>query len=185
MPRVDLIELTPGHALRRAVVDLLPLPEQEQYSGHAEETLREADDDPARTAFAIVEDGRAVGFGVLDRGPLVAELTVRPRRTVLLRAFYVDAADQGRGLGQAAVALLPSFAARMAPDATTMVLTINVANPVAARTYVGGGFTDTGRRYDGGQHGPQYVLELDLVRARRAHRLTRLSRRPASRAGHR
>lgn len=167
MPTVDLVALTPGHPLRPDVMALRPLADQEQYSAHAAETLPDADGDPARTPFAIVYDARAVGFGVLDRGPLLAELTTRPRRSVLLRAFYIDGREQGHGLGLAAVLGLPSLVSRVAPDVRTMLLTVNVANPVAARTYVAGGFSDTGRTYFAGRHGPQYILALDLATAKR------------------
>jgi len=48
------------------------------------------------------------------------------------------------------------------PGATRLVLTVNVTNPRAIRTYLKAGFCDTGRLYHGGRLGPQHVLELAL-----------------------
>lgn len=143
---------------------LRPAPEQEVFSSYATRTLPEADADPQRTPFAVLAAGAPVGFGVLDRGGTLALLTEQSATAVLLRAFYLDASAQGRGLGRAAVAALPTLVTRVAPDATRVLLTVNVANPAAIRAYLAGGFTDTGRQYLGGGVGPQHVLELALAR---------------------
>jgi RimJ/RimL family protein N-acetyltransferase len=41
-----------------------------------------------------------------------------------------------------------------------VVLSVNVANPVAIHTYLRAGFTDRGELFHGGAEGPQHVLEL-------------------------
>ena len=43
-----------------------------------------------------------------------------------------------------------------------IVLSVNVRNPVAIRTYARAGFADTGELYLGGTAGPQHVFELWL-----------------------
>ncbi|MGH3097581.1 MAG: GNAT family N-acetyltransferase [Streptosporangiales bacterium] len=149
--------------LRDEVLTLRPTPAQEVFSSYATRTLPEADADPQRTPFAVLAAGSAVGFGVLDRGGALARVTDRSATAVLLRAFYLDASVQGRGLGRAAVAALPCLVGLVAPDATRILLTVNVANPAAIRAYLAGGFTDTGRQHPGGPAGPQHVLELMLA----------------------
>ena len=42
------------------------------------------------------------------------------------------------------------------------VLSVNVKNPVAIRTYQRAGFADSDRLYFGGAAGPQHVFELWL-----------------------
>jgi RimJ/RimL family protein N-acetyltransferase len=144
--------------LRGAVTRLRPAPEQEAFSGTAEQSLPAADADPGRTAFAICAGEEPVGFGVLDVVGNLAELVDQPARAVLLRGFYIDAAAQGRGLGTAAAALVPELAVRVAPAAELVVLTVNERNPMAVAAYRRAGFVDTGTRYLGGDQGPQHVL---------------------------
>ena len=145
-------------ALRDAVVALRPLPDQEVYSSRAEETLPAAEADPDRTPFAVLLGDLPVGFGVLDRAGYLADLVDEPQRAVLLRAFYLDAAWQGRGLGVAAAREVRDLAGRLHPDADLVVLTVNEGNPRAVAAYLRAGFVDIGVRYLGGGAGPQHVL---------------------------
>jgi RimJ/RimL family protein N-acetyltransferase len=168
-PRVRLEVLTPGHPLRPAVVELTVRPEQEEFALTASTTLAAADADPGRTPFAILVRGpalqpQAVGFGVLDRGGYLPELLDSPERAVLLRAFYVDVAHQGRGIGTAAARATRSLAATMA-GVELVVLTVNVRNAAGVAAYRRAGFADTGARYLLGDAGPQHVLVAGVVRA--------------------
>jgi RimJ/RimL family protein N-acetyltransferase len=144
--------------LRDAVLALRPRPGQELFSGVAASTLPPAEADPHRTPFAVLADGEPVGFGVLDRVGYLAELVDDVDRAVLLRAFYLDAGAQGRGLGTSAVRALPTLVREQLPGAELLVLTVNERNPAAVRAYLRGGFVDTGARYLGGGAGPQHVL---------------------------
>lgn len=148
--------------LRAEVVALAPRVEQEVFSGRARDTLPVADDDPFRTPYAVVHDGAAVGFGVLDVQGYLDEIADEPDHAVLLRSFYVGAAWQGRGLGGAAIRALPEAALKLAPEAAVLLLTVNVRNVGAVRAYLSGGFADTGRLYLGGDAGPQHILRQVL-----------------------
>lgn len=145
-------------ALRDAVVLLRPQPEQEAFSSTAAQTLPAADADPDRTPFAVLLGDVPVGFGVLDRAGYLADLVDDPQRAVLLRAFYLDAAWQGRGLGVAAARGVRVLAGWLHPDVDLVVLTVNERNPAAVAAYTRAGFVDTGVRYLGGDAGPQHVL---------------------------
>jgi RimJ/RimL family protein N-acetyltransferase len=147
--------------LREALLRLAPRPDQERFAGRLADTLPAAEADPERTPVAIVADGAPVGFFVLHRGPAAGVLAPEPR-DVLLRAFLVDARFQGRGIATRALAALPDFVAVHLPGIHRIVLSVNVRNPVAIRTYQRAGFADTGGLYHGGVSGPQHVFELWL-----------------------
>lgn len=147
--------------LRERLLELAPRPEQERFAGPLAETLPAAEADPEREPVAILEGTEPVGFFVLHRGPAAGELAPEPR-DVLLRAFLVDGAAQGRGIATRALAALPAFVAERLPGVRRIVLSVNVANPIAIRTYARAGFADSGRLYHGGMAGPQHVFELWL-----------------------
>ncbi|HSA50116.1 MAG TPA: GNAT family N-acetyltransferase [Yinghuangia sp.] len=147
---------------RAEVLALAPRADQEQFSSRAARTLPVADRDPFRTPYAVVHDGHAVGFGVLDVQGYPDELAGEAQRAVLLRSFYVGARWQRRGLGGAAIRALPQVAHKLAPDAGVLLLTVNVRNTDAVRAYLAGGFVDEGRLYLGGEAGPQHVLRREL-----------------------
>jgi RimJ/RimL family protein N-acetyltransferase len=155
------VRLAPvGPDLRERLLVLAPHPGQERFSGRIAETLPEAEADPGRRPVAILEGADPVGFFVLHRGP-AGELAPDPG-DVLMRAFLVDAAAQGRGIATRALAALPAFVAEHLPGARRVVLSVNTRNPVAVRTYRRAGFADSGALYHGGAAGPQHVLVLAL-----------------------
>lgn len=119
------------------------------------------DADPGRVSVAMLVREVPVGMFALDRGGYLREFDDDPH-AVLLRAFYVAPEHQGHGYGRAAVAALPSFVRDRLPDVRRVVLTVNHQNPGAIKTYLAGGFSDTGRNYSDGAAGPQHVFELRL-----------------------
>jgi RimJ/RimL family protein N-acetyltransferase len=156
------VRLAPvGPELRDRLLTLAPRPDQERFAGRLTETLPAAEADPEREPVAILEDGEPVGFFVLHRGPGAGVLAPE-RRDVLLRAFLVDAAAQGRGIATRALAALPDFVAEHLPGSRRIVLSVNTRNPIAIRTYRRAGFADSGALYHGGMSGPQHVFELWL-----------------------
>jgi RimJ/RimL family protein N-acetyltransferase len=159
--RMDVRLAPAGPELRERLLALAPRPEQERFAGRLAETLPAAEADPEREPVAILADGEPVGFFVLHRGPAAGELAPEGR-DVLLRAFLVDAAAQGRGIATRALAGLPDFVSERLPGVRRIVLSVNVKNPAAIRTYERAGFSDSGRLYLGGAAGPQHVFELWL-----------------------
>src|SRR3954468_22919133 len=146
--------------LREAMLRLAPHPDQERFAGRLADTLPAAEADPERTPVAIVADAEPVGFFVLQRGPAAGVLAPEAR-DVLLRAFLVDSRFQGRGIATRALVALPGFVAAHLPGVQRIVLSVNVRNPVAIRTYRRAGFADTGALYHGGGGGaPQLFLVL-------------------------
>ncbi len=154
---ISLAQVDDG--LRPAVMALAPRPEQVPFSGVAAQTLPDAERTPGRHPVAVLEGGAPVGFLILDSKPGA------PGRAgdLLLRAFFVDAGVQGRGIGTAALLALPGYARAHDPAAERILLTVNIVNPSAQAVYERAGFVDTGELYHGGTLGPQRVLGLALV----------------------
>lgn len=154
-----LTEVTPQ--LRERVTALAPLPEQVRYSGRARDTLALTAATPLRRPVTALDDaGEPFAFLILDTG--ASMVAVHRPGTVGVRAFYVAAGHQGRGLGTAVLRALPAYVREHYPDADRIALTVNRQNEVARRAYLRAGFRDTGELYTAGRLGPQHVLELPL-----------------------
>ncbi len=162
-------------AVRSRVLGLAPTARQERFSGVARDTLPAAERHPTRHAVAILRDEEAVGFFALDDADQICAYTA-PEASIALRALFVDERVQRQGIATAALHALPRFVADHHRGARSVVLTVNVVNPVAVRLYRRAGFVDTGRMHLGGTTGPQRVLVLGLGRDRQ-----RALREPAAR----
>lgn len=153
VPDVRLAPVT--RQIRDRVLALAPKRGQEDWSGLPVETLPAAESDPCRQPYAIVAPGGdPAGFFVLDTSASDAS----PPADLTLRAFFVDAAHQGRGLAGAALAALPSLIRSAHPRARSAALTVNCRNTLACGLYLRNGWADTGVLYHGGDAGPQHVL---------------------------
>jgi len=109
----------------------------------------------------IVSDGVLAGMFRIDRDFSREHDFVQPG-TYGLRSMIVDARQQGQGIGTAMIRALPAHLAQHYPQAESVFLTVNKRNPAARRSYLRGGFVDTGKVYAGGQVGPQDILRMDL-----------------------
>ena len=135
-------------------------PRQERFSGTVAEAF--AADNRDVDFHAICHGETPVGFFKIDRA--YAERHHFARAGDLgLRAFLIDEAHQGRGIGTAAVRALHAYLPTRYPATTGVVLTVNMSNPAAKACYRRGGFADTGEIWEGGQAGPQLVMRLDLT----------------------
>lgn len=104
----------------------------------------------------------AIGFFILDTGADLAKYSDNPN-AVLLRAYSLNPAYQGRGLAQMSLSagvLLPFFRQHFG-DADELVLAVNHANVSAQKLYLATGFQDSGRRVQGA-FGKQYVYVLKI-----------------------
>ncbi|WP_017622614.1 hypothetical protein [Nocardiopsis chromatogenes] len=157
---------------RAGVLGLRLAPGQNRFVDPPVATLPKADAHPGQVPFAVLVDGETAGFGILDRSVPTgtgivpgdgSSLTAAPERAVMLRSFLIAVRWQGEGVGRRACRLLPSLAREAAPEAEEILATVKTANPAGYRAYLAGGFEDTGRRYLGGDAGPQHVLSMRLV----------------------
>jgi RimJ/RimL family protein N-acetyltransferase len=158
-PAVELAAVRDDE-LRKRVLALGPRPDQEGYSGVPRQTLADATRRGALPVAMLLDGSTPAGFFVLDAAGVPGGGRVRD--AVGLRAFFVDARFQGRGVGGAALRALPAFAREHFPKARCVVLTVNTSNPIARHTYLRAGFRDTGEMFFGGVLGPQQVLVLDI-----------------------
>nr|WP_233253180.1 GNAT family protein [Paracoccus binzhouensis] len=134
-------------------------PEQEPFCGTIAGHF--AADEPDCDFHVVTRDGRAVGFFKIGRAYAARFDFARPDE-LGLRGVMIDAAEQGRGTGKAAMRALGSYVAGLYPHAKALVLTVNEVNPVARAVYLDAGFVDTGAFHHGGRIGPQHILRLPL-----------------------
>jgi len=134
-------------------------PDQIRFSGTVAEAF-ETDEDGV-DFHAILQGRDAVGFFKIDRHYPETYPFARPGE-LGLRAFIVDAARQGEGLGTAAIRALPAYLRDLYPSAPAVVLSVNYSNPPAIRAYLSGGFADTGEMWPHGSAGPQHIMRLPL-----------------------
>ncbi|QBI53222.1 Acetyltransferase (GNAT) family protein [Streptomonospora litoralis] len=167
---VDLVRLDrPGpqvERLRTAVLRLRVAPGQRGLVTEAVETLPRADADPDRTPFAVLVDAQPAGYGIIDRGGALAELSgiaADTARAVLLRAFYLAPEHQGRGIGRAACAALAPLVRSVHPHADAAFVIVGEANRAAVRAYRAGGFLPTGTRLTSATAGQQTVLRKEVA----------------------
>ncbi|CAN0580634.1 unnamed protein product [Ectocarpus sp. 12 AP-2014] len=79
-----------------------------------------------------------------------------------LRAFLIDAKQQGRGLGTLAVKALLPYLKESYANYPRIYLTVNAKNPTARTCYQKAGFYETGEQYLGGAAGPQHIMYWDI-----------------------
>ena len=155
--RVTLAPLTPD--LLDAVCAVQVAPEQVVFSGQPVDFLTPPD--PQMDAHVILAEGAVVGFFRIDRDYAPRHDFARPG-DLGLRSVIVDRAHQGRGIGSAMIRALPAYLADRYPGATDLYLTVNLRNPGARKSYLNGGFTDTGAHFLGGDAGPQHIMHMVL-----------------------
>ena len=153
--------------LRPAVRELAVRPEQRPYVGHVADLLADVDRCPGAEPMVICSGATPVGYYRVD--PHARSVAGRdfnlPSRG--LRAFFLDARWQGRGLASSALVALIADLTERHPQTLQLVLTVNVCNHVAVGLYLRGGFRDSGELYQGGKAGPQHLLLCRLQPAPR------------------
>lgn len=145
-------------ALVPGVRALQVTPDQRDYVGDAAFNLQQAQADPLSEAMAILADDTVIGFYRLDFAPNAVAGRGFGAPSVGLRAFMLDASQQGRGFGtRAAVAACDDLRLRH-PRRRLLVLMVNCRNRAAVAAYRKAGFVDTGELHAGGRAGPQHLM---------------------------
>ena len=145
---------------RDAVCALAVAPEQVVFSGQPVDFVTRPDAD--MDIHVIHADDTLVGFFRIDLDYARVHDFARPG-DLGLRSVIVDRRHQGRGIGSAMIRALPAYLAMHYPQATDLYLTVNLRNPGARKSYLNGGFTDTGAHYLGGDAGPQHIMHMALA----------------------
>ena len=154
--RVHVAPVTP--AMYDAVRALQVGPGQGAYAGDAAFNLTNAQDDPQSEAMAVIADGAVVGFYRLDfaRNAIIGRDLGAP--SVGLRAFLIDARQQGRGIGQRATVALCEDVRQRHPQRRLLLLLVHCRNLAGIVVYRKAGFIDTGKLFGGGRAGPQHLM---------------------------
>ena len=141
-------------------------PEQVIYSGTVKMGFES--DEVGVDLHGIFEDHagteQAVGFFKIDHKYPRTYDFARPG-DLGLRAFMIDHACQGRGIGSRSMAQIGGYLRSLYPEAQALVLTVNLRNAAAIRAYAKAGLEDTGDIYSGGIAGPQHIMRLPLSQA--------------------
>jgi len=131
-----------------AVLRLAVAPGQEGFVAPNDVSVAEAYANPTWTPLAVVADGRAVGFALVG-------YAVEAGSWWIVR-LMVDAAEQGRGHGSAALALLLDLL--RGEGAGEAYITWTPDNAAAARIYRRAGFVPTGDMSAAGE----VIARIDL-----------------------
>ena len=155
---IDILPLT--RADHDKVRHIEVAPEQVVYCGTVDMAF--ASGEGGLDFYAIQQAERPVGFFKIDlKYPQTYEFA--REGDLGLRAFMVDHRVQGRGIGSGALRAMPPLLRCAYPEARAVVLTVNMRNHAAVRTYLNCGFHDTRDIHEGGLAGPQYVMRLPLA----------------------
>jgi len=155
-PDLHVAPVTPelGEAVRRLRV----APDQAPFVGDTGFNLDDALRDPRSDAMAILVGAVAIGFYRIDHAPTIVARRSIGEASLGLRAFFIDADWQGRGLGTRAVQACCEDLRTRHPGRRLLALNVNCRNVAAINAYRKAGFVDTGELYLGGSAGPQHLM---------------------------
>jgi RimJ/RimL family protein N-acetyltransferase len=145
-------------ALADAVRVLQVAPGQADYVGDTAFNLAQAQADPLSEAMAVLAGDTVAGFYRLDFADNAVAGRSLGAPSVGLRAFMLDRAWQGRGLGTRATTALCADLQRRHPRRRLLLLTVNCRNVAAIAAYRRAGFVDSGELFRGGRAGPQHLM---------------------------
>lgn len=134
--------------------------QQLEYTAHPIDALKKCKEDPSRYPVVILTGTVPAGFFVLHEKEGVRPYSKNPN-AILLRAYSVQTAFQGKGIAKSSIELLTLFLAESFPTIDEIVLAVNSANGVAQQLYKKSGFRDTGRKING-KSGEQYIFSKVL-----------------------
>lgn len=159
MHKRPVVRVVPMDAsLHPLLLKLAVAPDQRDHVGAIADILADIAACPGSEAMVILLDGTPAGFYRLD--PHTRTVTERDleQPAMGVRAFFIDARRQHRGVGAAALAALIADAAVRYPSVRLLALAASVDNTVATHMYRRAGFVDGGALYHGGRSGPLRLL---------------------------
>lgn len=159
MSTPSIVRVAPvDDSLRPALLGLCVLPAQRAWVGAIADLLSDAAQCPASEPMAILLGDAPMGYYRIE--PTARSVAGRDfaAPALGLRAFFIDARWQRRGLGRQALQAIFADLARRHPSARLLALTVNRDNRAARHLYRRTGFVDSGELYHGGRPGPQHLL---------------------------
>jgi RimJ/RimL family protein N-acetyltransferase len=134
--------------------------EQKKFTALPLDALKKCERNRERHPVVIFYGNELAGFFVLHGWDGVKEFSDN-KDAILLRAYSVNAAFQGKGIANNSMSLLPSFVRAHFPSKNEIILAVNHANSIAQKVYFKGGFIDKGIRAMG-REGEMLILHMDL-----------------------
>lgn len=132
---------------------------QKRFTAMPLEALKKCEMDRERHPVVIFYGDELAGFFVLHGWEGAKEFSDN-KDAILLRAYSVNAAFQGKGIAKKSMNLLPSFVKEHFPSKNEIILAVNHANKIAQKVYLNGGFKDKGIRAMG-REGEMFILHLN------------------------
>lgn len=122
---------------------------QIEYAGTIEAAIAhcEANDEGELTGLAILAPTGIAGFLLLKRGRAAPDWV--PDSAAAITALRVDTGHQGRGVGTAALQLVPAWVGSNWRRVDSVVLSVDEENAAAIRSYRKAGWSDDGVRIRG------------------------------------
>jgi len=154
LPRVELASTPQAEAARRLVLTAA----QAVYAGDIAFNVGNAMAAPDSDAMVVLLGDSVIGFYRLDYPTAHVPRRAPDRRAVTLRAFALDAAWQGRGLGLPTLAACCADLALRHPERPLLALHVHAANTIALQLYRRAGFVASGGMLPGGSGGPQHLM---------------------------
>ena len=160
--RVELVDwraLTPAE--RDAVSSLEISGEQLEFAGSMAKSIAACEaGDPAEVAGLAIRAGeKIVGWVLLKRGSSAPDWV--GAEAAVVSGLRVDRRQQGRGIGQSALASMAQWVARYWPRATRLMLRVDDGNVAGIRAYERAGWHEVGERRVG-RVGVERTLQLQL-----------------------
>jgi len=134
--------------------------EQKKYTALPLDALKKCEMDRERHPVVILYGKELAGFFVLHGWDGAKEFSDN-KDAILLRAYSVNEAFQGKGIANNSMSLLPFFVREHFPSKNEIILAVNHANEIAQKVYFNGGFIDKGTRVMG-REGEMFILHLAL-----------------------
>jgi ribosomal protein S18 acetylase RimI-like enzyme len=158
MEKMKIVELVHFSMDYETELNSFELPEeQEQFTALPKKITKVAD---GQYRIVILSEHVPVGFFLLHASERVKEYSDNPR-AMLLTAFSINHAHQGKGYAKQGMSLIYGFVQKEFPDCNEIVLAVNHKNIPAQKLYMKVGFQDTGRRKVG-RIGEQFIMALSL-----------------------
>lgn len=157
-PSITLRVMPTGVEPWPELLDLCVRPEQHAWIGVIADVLADLARCPQSDSMAIMLGDAAIGHCRIDPHARSIAGHDFALPTLGLRAFFIDARWQGKGLGTSALCVLLADLAVRYPAARQLALSVDTGNHVARHLYVRAGFDDSGELYHGRHSGAQQLL---------------------------
>ncbi len=135
---------------------------QHSYVSPISNILKLLKSKPLTIPYVLVADGQIVGYVQFNTDYEDVSHYCDDDQTLGLEGFFIDQLWQGKKLAASFIHGILKTLTIDFPDYSKVALTVNCENPAAIRSYLNGGFTDTGRLYRGGRGGPQHIMAAKL-----------------------